>query len=329
MVTIKDIALQAGVSVGSVSRYLNGFQLKDANEEKIKQAIKKLHYIPNQTAKSLKMNKSFSVGILVDNMDNFYSSQLLAKLEQLFDKAGYFLLLTSHRNSEQIFEYKLHKLIERSVDALIILKAESKWKAFQEAGNLNIPVVSVESSLTDRSVPEILSADKEAAKKVALQMISKCKKTAFIIPTESDYVLQQRLAGINAAFQATNKKMNPAYITYVDYGTTETYQAVPKLIEQGFDSIFVTNYTNAVQALQGVRDAGKKIGKDIAVAGFGYSHLLQNMELPITLIKQPVDKVAENVAETTLKLLDHQQVAKQTFIRDRIFWQKELQDEQV
>lgn len=327
MVTIKDIANQAGVSVGSVSRYLNGFQLKEANEEKIKRAIKHLHYIPNQTAKSLKMNKSFSVGILVDNMDNFYSSQLLAKLEQLFDKSGYFLLLTSHRNSEKIFEYKLHKLIERSVDALIILKAETEWDSFQEVGKLNIPVVSVEASLTDKSVPEILSADMKAAKEVAAQMLKRCKKTAFLIPTESDYVLQQRLAGINAAFLSAKKKLDPSFITYVEYGTTEAYDVVPKLIEQDFDSIFVTNYTNAIQVLQGVRDAGKKVGQDMAVAGFGYSHFLQNMKLPVTLIKQPVDKVAENVADTALKLLDHQPVEKQTFIQDKIFWQKELQDE--
>ena len=97
--------------------------------------------------------------------------------------------------------------------------------------------------------------------------------------------------------------------------------------KKGFDSIFVTNYTNAIQVVQGVRDCGKKVGTDIAVAGFGYSHLLQNMKLPVTLIKQPVEKVAEKVAETVLKLLDHQKVEKQVFIKDKIFWQKELQDE--
>ncbi|MBA1394153.1 LacI family transcriptional regulator, partial [Lactobacillus sp. XV13L] len=228
---------------------LNGYQLKAANQEKIKKAIEELNYIPNQTAKSLKMNKSFSVGVLVDNMNNLYSSQLLAKLEQLFDKAGYFLLLTSHRNNEQIFKYKLHKLIERSVDALIILKAEPEWEAVQKVGQLNVPVVSVEASLKDEAVPEILSADQTAAREVVKRMLLKRKKTAFIIPTESDYVLQQRLAGINAAFKSVSKKFLPEYATYVDYGTNEAYQAVPVLIKKGYDSIFVTNYSNSIQVI--------------------------------------------------------------------------------
>ena len=327
MATIKDIANRSGVSVGSISRYLNGVHLKKENEEKIKQAIKELHYIPNQTAKSLKMNKSFSIGILVDNMDNFYSSQLIAALEQLFDHAGYFLLLTSHRNNEKTFEFKLAKLIERSVDALIVLKAESKWQSFQKVGQLPLPVVSVEASLPDKRVPEIMSADMMASQKVVTKILQKRNKPAFLIPTESDYVLQQRLAGINAACKSMGVTLTPDQVIYVDYGTTEAYEAVAGLSEKGFDSIFVTNYTNAIQVVQGVRDCGKKVGTDIAVAGFGYSHLLQNMKLPVTLIKQPVEKVAEKVAETVLKLLDHQKVEKQVFIQDKIFWQKELQDE--
>lgn len=327
MVTIKDIANKSGVSVGSISRYLNGVHLKKANEEKIQQAIKELHYIPNQTAKALKMNKSFSIGILVDNMDNFYSSQLLAALEQLFDQAGYFLLLTSHRNDKETFEYKLKKLIERSVDALIILKAETKWDAFQEVGQVGIPVISVEASLADKSVPEILSDDQQASQEVVERMLKKRKKTAFIIPTESDYVLQQRLAGINAACKKMSVEISSDQIIYVDYGTTEAYEAVSELIKNGFDSIFVTNYTNAIQVVEGIRDAGMEVGTQIAVAGFGYSHLLQNMKLPITLIKQPVDKIAEKVADSTLKLLDNQEVDKQVFIQDKIFWQKELENE--
>ncbi|WEV36504.1 LacI family DNA-binding transcriptional regulator [Lactobacillus sp. ESL0677] len=327
MVTIKDIASEAHVSVGSVSRYLNGYQLKATNAEKIKAAIEKLNYIPNQAAKALKMNKSFSVGVLVDNMDNFYSSQLIARLEQLFDQADYFLLLTSHRNSEQIFKYKLQKLIERSVDALIVLKAETEWDSFQKMGKLNVPVISVEASLLDQSVPEVLSADQLAAKEVVERMVHKRQKTAFIIPTESDYVLQQRLAGINAAYKSLAKSLNPENVYYVDYGTAGAYELVPKLIQRGFDSIFVTNYTNAIQVVQGVRDARKIVGKDIAVAGFGYSNLLQNMRLPVTLIKQPVNKVAEIVSETVLNLLKGQKVEHKALVQDEIFWQKELKND--
>lgn len=327
MTTIKDIASLAGVSVGSVSRYLNGYQLKEANSFRIKQAIKQLNYIPNQTAKALKMNRSFSIGILVDNMDNFYSSQLLAKLEKIFDKAGYFLLLTSHRNSAKIFEYKLHKLIERSVDALIILKAKSNWTSMQKLEQLHVPVVVVETSLENTNIPEILTADKTAAQKVIKQMLLKRKKTAFVIPSESDYVLEQRIAGIKGAFSALQMPFLSENIINVNYGSGDAYDAVPSLIRRDFDALFVVNYTNIVQVIQSIRDFGQKVGSDIAVAGFGYSNFLQNMKLPATLIKQPVDKVAENVANTVLRLLRHEEVERRIYIQDKIFWQKELRDE--
>ena len=123
MATIKDIASKSGVSVGSISRYLNGIHLKKENEEKIKQAIKELHYIPNQTAKSLKMNKSFSIGILVDNIDGeklFLLADQGDKLAQdLIDKVYSFLAIGLY-NIEVAFDF----------DALIIGGGISAHKGF-------------------------------------------------------------------------------------------------------------------------------------------------------------------------------------------------------
>lgn len=331
MVTIKDVANEAEVSVGSVSRYLNGYTLKNANQARIKEAIAKLNYVQNQTAKSLKMNKSFSIGVIVDTMDNFYSAQLIATLEKIFDDYEYFLLLTSHRHSKVVFERKLNKLIERSVDALIIVKADPTWDAFSYLDNLEIPVISVETPLPNEHISAVLSDDRSAASQVVEKFLTKFNKTAFVVPSEKDYVLEQRIAGIKDAFTKRGIMLSNKQVVYAEYGTEEAYEFSKELVKQGYHSIFVTTYTNTLLAIKAIQDMGKVVGKDVYVACFGYAHLVESMNMPITVVQQAVTKVASLTAENILELLDtknnkNKKFVQKNLVKNKILWQKEFEN---
>lgn len=322
MSTIKDVANKAGISVGSVSRYLNGYSLKKNNQKKVEEAIEELNYLQNQTAKSLKMQKSFSIGVVVDTMSNFYSAQLIATLEQEFDNNNYFLLLTSHESSEAIFEKKVNKLLERAIDALIVVKSERQWRTTNKLKKLKIPVVSVEVPLIDNNIPTIQTNDETSVENVVSRMLENSKKIEFIVPTDTDYVLTKRINGIKDAFRKKKHELAKQQVVYANYGSKDAYEKTRKLVLNGCDAVFVTNYSNAILVVKAIQDCGKVVGKDIMVGCFGYSHLFESMNTPITMIKQPVAEVAKKTAETVLKMLNGSGFDdKEITIKNEILWQ--------
>lgn len=230
MATIKDVAKEAGVSVGSVSRYLNGYHLKKENEVEIQRAIQKLQYYQNQMAKSLKMNKSFSIGVILDTTKNNYSAQLVAKLEERFDDYNYVLILTSHRNSEEIFTAKVNNLLERAVDAIIVVKPHIEWPAFKKLGELKVPVVSVEVPSPQPTVGSVCSDDRQAIRQVVGSLLEKSTKLGVIMPDEMDYVQSQRALGIEDALATAGLTMNQDNLVRVEYSTQQAYQQTKALI---------------------------------------------------------------------------------------------------
>lgn len=94
MASIRDVAKMAGVSVGTVSRYLNGQQLKEKNMEKISEAISALDYKENIIAKGLKNNRSFSIGLLINGISSRFGSEVVSGIERVAEENGYSLLLS-------------------------------------------------------------------------------------------------------------------------------------------------------------------------------------------------------------------------------------------
>lgn len=124
--TIKDVAKQAGVSIATVSRVLNNLGVVNAlTEEKVLSAVKALQYQRNAVARSLKMRKTKSIGIIVPEISNTFFTEIVEQLERLLGPLGYALLLCSSENSVEEEKRKLTFLLERNVDALVVVPASN------------------------------------------------------------------------------------------------------------------------------------------------------------------------------------------------------------
>lgn len=107
MATIQEVAKYARVSVGSVSRYLNGHKLRPDNIKKIETAIEVLGYKENFFAKGLKSNQTRSIGLLMNNMQNNFSASLVAKIDDVLEQQGYTILLSNYRDDPNRIEQKI------------------------------------------------------------------------------------------------------------------------------------------------------------------------------------------------------------------------------
>src|SRR3954453_12893288 len=103
------------MSVGTVSRYLNGHKIKVDNQEKIEEAIQHLGYKVNQIARGLKTNKTYTIGVLVPSITDIFSNQVIEGMEEILDSENYSLIVCSSRNSLKVEKEKIVFLKDKRV----------------------------------------------------------------------------------------------------------------------------------------------------------------------------------------------------------------------
>ncbi len=149
MTTIKDVAKEAGVGIGTVSRYINGDDsVKNKNRVLIDNAIKKLGYEVNSIARSMKTQKTMTIGVVVHSLTNTFSMKVIENIEYFVSKFGYSILITGCGGDEELQYKKLVELKKRMVDGFIILPAG------QDAQRIKYIVGDTPCILVDRLLDE-------------------------------------------------------------------------------------------------------------------------------------------------------------------------------
>ena len=116
-ITIKQVAEVANVSKTTVSKYLNGGNVKKEYKERVEVALKKLNYRPNLIAKALKTNRTYTIGILIPFINDSFSTQIVANMEKLFQDKGYGILICGYEGDKYRFRTKLNFLLGKMIGA--------------------------------------------------------------------------------------------------------------------------------------------------------------------------------------------------------------------
>lgn len=171
MATIQQAAALAGVSTGTVSRYLNGAKIKESNRQRIDAAVAELGYHRNLLAGSLRSRKSRSVGLLVNNMLNHFATSAIAAIEREMELDNYIILLAGFRNDPEVFEQKLELLLDRQVDGLVLFEGDASWSPSKILERSGVPVVSISALYDSPCVDSVLVDSRTSAKRVATEML--------------------------------------------------------------------------------------------------------------------------------------------------------------
>lgn len=301
MASIRDVAKLAGVSLGSVSRYLNGQQLKQANMEKIAQAIQELDYKENIIAKGLKNNRSFSIGLLMNSISSRFGSEVVSGIEKVAEENGYSLLLSGFSSGTQKVDEKIDYLMKHSVDGLIVFLSGEEWIDLTKLEKIQVPIVSLNYPGTQQHADAILINDRQSVREVISHYIQiGHKKIGYISAPQEDYTAKERLLGAKEAIESTTQSV--ILETYEgDYTRKSGYLGTKQLIEQGVTALFVSNYNMAIGALECFNQKGLIIGQDIAFGHYDYLAQGEQSILPQITINPPTEKIGETAAAIMLE----------------------------
>lgn len=307
-VSLKDIANQVGVSVSLVSYVLNGHAKKMRVGEEIARQIKdtaeKLHYQPNQIAKSLKSKKSQTIGLIVGEIHYRFTTGIVRAIELEAKKNGYTVIIgNSHEELGSLHEL-IHVLINRQVDGLIIVAAENAEAEIEYLKKKEVPFV-----LIDRNFPTVesnfIGIDNYRIAYEAVEYLIRqgCRNIAFINYDTTFFHLKERSRGYLEALK--DHGLVTALLREIGKPSYEQDIAatIRELVspEVGCDAVFCATDTLAITSLKNLISLKVNIPDDVAFISFDEAEAFGLFQVPVTHYRQPLEEIGVSAVEMLLE----------------------------
>ncbi|ALS20776.1 MULTISPECIES: LacI family DNA-binding transcriptional regulator [Paenibacillus] len=318
--TLKEVAKMAGVSTATVSNALN--ETKYVSEEvknKIFSAIRALNYQPNSVAKSLRVQESRIIGLLISDIANPFFSIVVRGIEEELAKSNYSILLCNTDSSLEKERKYLDVLIGQRVDGLIVSSAGNTGDYFRSLEKTGVPIVFL------NRCPEFMNSDVIMTNNIQGAYIATehlirhgYGKIAIIAGPSSVSTGKDRLTGYRRALE--------------DYGITESdqlvkeglfdiqsgYDKMKELMEQDTkpDAVFISNNSMTLGAYKYLKESGLRIPDQIAVLGYDDSDWAEIVDPPITTVRQPAYHQGVHAANLILARIKDKQVKREIMYMD-------------
>lgn len=310
--TIKDVARLAGVSVSTVSRVINDHPDVNAyTKEKVSAVIDEYQYLPNNSARSLKMIDTKNIGVMVKGITNPFFLKMLEVIDKEIAARGYSMVLQHVAAEEDEIRKALELVTEKRVCGVLFLGGSFLSKE-EKIRWLNVPFVFLTYTLEecDKSLFSSVYIDdiKEAYKAVKYLITLGHKRIAFLAAEISNHsIAELRYIGYKKALTDYGIDINENLIMIADsFQIHSGYEAIQDKLKENedFTAVFAISDMLAIGACKGILNSGRSIPDDISVMGFDGQEMSHFYNPTITTIKQPVVKMTQSSIEQLFHLIN-------------------------
>lgn len=290
-VTIRDVAEAAGVSIATVSRVLNNkdHPVGAATRERILRAAEELGYRPNVAARSLRTERSSTVGIIADDIIGPFATKIIRGIQDRLKLAGYLCVIISADWDPDTEREAIHDLVSRSIDGIIFSETWHRT-AVQMLDVASRPYVFVHRQF---AVPGQFSAipDELYGAQLATAHLVKLghHRIGYINGPEHFYASEVRLQGYQAELAKAGIPYDPALVSRGNWDVDGGYAAARQLLDAQprLTALFAGNDLMAAGAIYALRDAGLRVPEDVAVVGYDDREISRIFRPALTTVTLP------------------------------------------
>ncbi|HCE2176675.1 TPA: substrate-binding domain-containing protein [Vibrio parahaemolyticus] len=310
MATMKDIAKLAGVSTSTVSHVINKTRfVSEEISERVNNAAKELnYYAPSALARSLKVNRTKTIGMLVTTSTNPFFGEVVKGVERSCYHKGYSLILCNTEGDNERMRQSINTLLQKRVDGLILMCSSLEGERIDVFERYpDIPVVVMDWG------PMLFTSDKIQDNSLrggylAAKYLIDCGHTEIgcITGPLIKHQAQMRYEGYKRAMNEAGLEFNANWIIESDFECEGGYQAFKKMAERGTlpSSIFVSNDMMAMGVINAANELGIKVPDDLSIIGYDDIHIAKFMSPSLTTIHQPKYRLGQAAVETLVRRLD-------------------------
>lgn len=310
-ISIKDVAQKAGVSTTLVSYVLNGkmtHRINPLTSEKIRQAAQELNYKPNSIAKSLKLQKTCTIGLIVADISNPFSAYLARIIEDDVQKLGYTLIIGSSDENPVKSQRLIETFLNRQVDGFIITPVAGSEQQIVRLLSDTVPVILLDRYFPDLPVSTITIDNYEVSYKATRHLIDTgCRSLAILTYNTPLLHLHDRVKGFADALEHSGLNDNLAGRIGVVETDERQYveQAIGRFLSDlQADAIFFITNKLAIEGLKVLTEKRVKIPDELSVVAFDETDAYDLFYAPVTYIDQPLRRMGQKAVELLMAELD-------------------------
>ena len=306
--TMKDIARQTGLGLATISSYFNGGNVREKNRIKIEAAIEELHYEVNEVARGLKTNATRTIGVVIPELNNTFCAEIITGMEDVLRSHGYATIVCDCRTDRKLEQEAVEFLIRRRVDGIINMPVDEEGKHLRKFQKTGKPIVLIDRRIQGISCDSVLVDNRKAAEDAVQCFIKNGHRHIGIIGgPEGIFTAQERLAGYSKALKEAGIPIRGSLIFHGDYTIQGGVRGLEELVRSNPDmtAVFVTNYEMTMGAMIGVNELGIKIPEQLSMIGFDNLQFARACNPKLTIVSQPTDGIAREVARIMLEHLEN------------------------
>jgi LacI family transcriptional regulator len=329
-VSIVDIANKAGVSITTVSRVLNGkaeeFRISEKSQIKIKETARKLNYVPNQFAASLKSGKSNTIALIIPSLSNPFFADIASEINAEVRNRGYITIIGDSDENIDIENEELMQMEARNIEGLVIAPCSQNYKSIKKLHELGRPIVCIDRYFEDLDIPYVSTDNYEGAYMATDHLIKNGHTHIACIQGVLESVPNKlRIKGYKDAMAKAGIK--ESRISGDEFSVENGYKETKLLLQSGSmpTAIFTLSNTIAMGCMKALKEENLRIPDDISIITFDDHPYLDYLETPLTCITQPTREICRLAIKHLFFMLSNKEIkTRQILLRPELKYRKSV-----
>jgi len=307
-VTLQMVADHVGLTKGTCSAVLNKSAASRSvplhTQERILRAARELNYRPSFYARNLGVKRTFMIGVVTQEIGDFYSSPIISGIERYLRQKDYFFLTVAHRDDPTLLETYSHLLLDRGVEGFITVDTFIPHP-------LPLPAIAIPGHRRIEGVTNIVLDHRKAAWLAVNHLVELGhKEIAFMKGSDESPDAKDRWKAIREVAEELGIHMRADLIVQLE-GRDATpqlgYPFAAQLLARGrrFTALFAYNDISAIGSILAFQEAGLRVPEDISVVGFDDIRIAVHNNPSLTTVRQPLQKMGEIAARTLLNRIEY------------------------
>jgi len=310
LTTMSDIAKAVGVSVMTVSKVLNNKpNVRETTRQKVLNAAHKLGYKPNLIARSMRLNQTKTIGLVISDSSFSFFPSVIKGIEDCAVRNGYSILLCNTNGDHQTEKEKIDLLMNKRVDGIIL--AASTFISPEDTGylaSLGVPFIYAIRIPMDPSADCVANDNYNGASMMIDYLIRTGSRNIHFINMKSVSTSSlDRLEGYRKTLEKNNIAYDEEIIYAIDHTVDAGYSLTKRLLSYGKDmkAIFCGCDVIAIGVMEAILEMGYKIPDDIRVASYDDIDFAQYLQVPLTTVRQPKYSIGIKSMETLINRINN------------------------
>ncbi len=308
MATIKDVARMARVSVSTVSKYINGGNVRGQNAQAIADAIEALGFRANPFARGLKSQRNRSIGVLLPDMSVPFFGNVINALERTLREHGYHVLISCYGSDHGRERDNLRFLLSNGIDGLIYFPEDVSATEFEELSeNFRIPVVQVDRFIQGLHSDAVLVDNADAAYAAVKALIAKGhRRVGLISGPKTVLTAKERQIGYLRALSDHGIAYDDGLLILGPNEFATGYLGFESLLslQEPVTAVFCTNYNLTMGLVTAAREQGLKIPEELDIFGFDCADICSMLKPPLPVVHQPEQEMGRLAASYLIDRLE-------------------------